>query len=77
MKFVIACQKIEVTGVLPTCEVEYLVVGMTLWPKIKWVVAHNLKKGGSFYFQNDAEFQSKIKLRTYVNKFVKFVQIIQ
>ena len=41
MKFVIACQKIEVTGVLPTCEV----VGMTLWPKIKWVVAHGLKKG--------------------------------
>ena len=42
MKFVIACQKIEVTGVLPTCEV----VGMTLWPKIKWVVAHTpLKKG--------------------------------
>ena len=36
MKFVIACQKIEVTGVLPTCEV---VKGMTLWPKIKWVVA--------------------------------------
>ena len=40
MKFVIACQKIEVTGVLPTCEV----VGMTLWPKIKWVVAHTFKK---------------------------------